>query len=257
MLSNGSEIFEAFLEGVRKSRTTTIRPEIFCNIWNVWGLLKFIKSRVIFVEGAELTQKEIDDFAMLRHIVRISQLNQSNPDFFKLPDGQTSSLISYEDTVEEADPQQNPGGIIFPKYRRALSIHFKLDYDTATSQECSLTGVSDWIEAKPLRSDNKGVSMRNFYLKPKDSRLRYERIREYIKFVRTSSMSKAKYMLLDYFCYPTWMVFENDAFDYTPEFSEEQLAVILDIAISSYLERSKDPRWQTFLKQESASPEFK
>jgi hypothetical protein len=182
-------------------------------------------------------------------------MNGSNPDWFILPAGTTDSNIELPDFVSP-DPD-NPGGTVWPKYRRALKIHFKLDYDTATSQECSLTGVSDWMEAKPLRADNEGVAMRNFYLKPKDTRLRYQRIRQYIKFVRTSDMSKAKYMKLDYFCYPTWMLYSNGAFVYTPEFAEEQLGIILDLAISTYLERSKDPRWQSYLKQESLSPEFK
>lgn len=255
MLSNGSEIFATFLEGVRKSRTTTIKPEIFTNIWNVWGLLNWIKSRPVFIEGAEMTQKEIDDFAMLRYIVGISPVSVANKDLFALPWGTARVDIVELDVVSLVLPPV--GGTVFPKYRRALSVHFKLDYDTATSQECSLTGRSDWLVAKPLKSDNEGVIMKNSYTRPKDTRLRYQRIRQYIKFVRTSTMSEAIQMKLDYFCYPTWMVYDNGTFTYTPEFSEEQLAQILDLAIITYLERSKDPRWQTYLKQESMSPELK
>lgn len=255
MLSNGSEIFEAFLEGVRKSRTTTIQPDIFTNIWNIWGLLNWIKSRPVFIEGAEMTEKEIDDFAMLRHIVQISPYDAINPDLFKLPDGTARTDIIRLDVFSGALPPI--GGTVFPKYRRALTIHFKLDYDTATSQECSLTGRSDWLGSKPLKSDNESVAMKNTYTKAKDSRLRYQRIRQYIKFVRTTTMSQPLYMKLDYFAYPNWMEYSNGAFNYTPEFGEEQIAQILDLAIITYLERSKDPRWQTYLKQESMSPELK
>lgn len=112
--------------------------------------------------------------------------------------------------------------------------------------------------AKLLRSDHHGVTLGNSYMRPSDTRLFYQRVQNQIVYVKAfSTQSDSAQMFLDYFHYPQWMSYSDGAFTYALEFSEEQVSAVLEIAISYFLERTKDPRWQTHLQNEALSAQIK
>ena len=112
-----------------------------------------------------------------------------------------------------------------------------------------------------MRSDNKIPILKSPYRKPKDSRLYYEVFNRVIHLI-TGTPSYGVAMNLEYLRWPVNIFFDElnqddtPGADYTPgngsincELPPVIRKEIVDIAVRIYLERVRDPRYQTYLNE--------
>lgn len=246
MFSTASDIFISFLDGIRKVSTSTVRPEVFCRMWNEWAMPEWVASNTSLREGIELSQKQIDDLSNLRLIYDIDPASWNSKVFKKPPADPGITIIN--DHLS-GNPVASP-----ETYLRSLKVWFKLQY--GSDQECGLTGISGWLPARYLHSNREQAIMGSIYRKPKDSRIYYRVIGNYIQMVNddeiTVSTSVPIWMKLDFLRYPNQMSFSNNAFTYTLDLPFYQLTEIVTIAVRLYLERIQAPRWQSFFQEDIA-----
>lgn len=259
MLSTAQSLHIAFLDGIKKSYQGTVTPDVFVRIWNEWAMPEWLSSNVSMNEGIDLTQKQIDDLSVLIHRY-VFVANTVNPNIYPIPTGSSINKILFDNS--EVD-------VKLPKYYRKVNIRFKLNYDTAKVQECSLKGISDWLGASFLNSDQVSAIHKSIYRTPKDSLLYWRRHQaitlkdeplsnpinkiidkkvDSIEMITDSvNGSDSKYMLLEYITYPREISF-NPAV--SSELWDEANREIVMIAVRLYLERVRDPRYQSFLMEQ-------
>ena len=259
MLSTAQSLHIAFLDGIKKSYQGTVPPDVFLRIWNQWAMPEWLSSNVSSNEGIDLTQKQIDDLAVLIHRF-VFVANSTNPNIYPIPTGASVHKILFENVNED---------VKLPKYYRKVNIRFKLDYNSANGQECSLKGISDWLGASFLNSDQVSATYKSTYRAPKDSLLYWRRTQSVtlkdevgstpvnkILDKKTDSIemitdsihgSQSKYMLLEYIAFPQEISFDPAV---SSELWEEANREIVMIAVRLYLERVKDPRYQSFLMEQ-------
>lgn len=268
ILETTKDLYFAFLDGIKKEYTGTVVPAVFNRIWNEWAQIEWVRQNISFVEGVELTQKQIDDLSVLMVVcdgnipVLTTPLDPIAPamgsqNIFELPDlasGPTATPVGYFVTL----PSYPSGNSEYPRMIRFLSASFKIMY---VNNECNLTGVSDWLDAKILRSDKENHIMRSVYRKPKDSRLYYRRGNRNVQLI-TGTSSYGVAMKLEYIRWPRNIFFDAinqddlPTADYTSgngsincELPSEVRKEIVDIAVRLYLERVRDPRYQSYLNE--------
>ena len=259
MLSTAQSLHVAFLDGIKKSYQGTVPPETFVRIWNEWAMPEWLSSNVSINEGIDLTQKQIDDLSVLIHRF-VFVAATVNPNIYPIPTGNSVHKILFNG--DEVD-------VKLPKYYRKVNIRFKLNYDSAKEQECSLKGISDWLGASFLNSDQVSAIYKSVYRTPKDSLLYWRRHQAITladepttnpvnKIISTKvdsiemitdaiNGSQSKYMLLEYIAFPKEISF-NPAV--SSELWEEANREIVMIAVRLYLERVRDPRYQSFLMEQ-------
>ena len=264
ILETTRDLYFAFLDGIKKEYTGIVIPAVFNRIINDWAQVEWMRQNVSHVEGVEITQKQIDDLQVLMVVcdgnipILTSPLNPIAPiatNVFPVPDlpsGPTASPVGYTIGL-----QSYPAGVMqYPRLFRFLSVLFKINY---VNNECDLTGVSDWLEANIMRSDRESVIMNSVYRKPKDSRLYYRQVNRQVQLI-TGTQSYGVAMNLKYIRWPRNIFFDEQnqddvaTADYTPgngsincELPSEIRKEIVDIAVRTYLERVRDPRYQSYL----------
>jgi len=124
---------------------------------------------------------------------------------------------------------------------RVLKREFKIQY---VNNICGLTGVSEWKEAEFKRADIKASS----YRKPSDKKLYYEIEGSTITLL-TGTQSYGTQMRLRYIKKPIPITNYQQVGPY--ELSENNMREVVEIAIRQYLERAKDERYQSFLREEA------
>lgn len=250
MLLTAQSLYIAFLDGIKKSYTGTVVPGVFERIWNQWAQPEWLKDNVSSDEGVELTQKQIDDLAIL--VNRWLFIPGVLPNLYQLPDGVTSINVDIDGTATN---------VVLPKYYRQLSTRFSLDYSSNIKQECSLTGISGLLQAHYMRSDQRSSNYGSIYRKPKDSLLYWQRtnkatianglitgIKEYIEMLTDETIGSNSYrMSLEYLTYPAEITIVPDS---GSNLSENAKMEIVKLCVSMYLERVKDPRYQSFLMEQ-------
>ena len=231
MLATAQDIYMAFLDAIRKQHTGVVKPSYFTRLWNIYAMIEWIAQNSCFKEGVELTQKQLDDLRMLRRIEHID------------PESGLENTFLLPGCSPVAD-------MAVPKYKRALRIKFKLDYDTTADQEEGFTGESKYLKSFVMRSDEESIIEDSHYRKPSDSNLYYRFIKNYIVMITDPDIgSDAKSMYLDYLVYPNEMYFA-DTWTYDIDLPSEQLKEIIDVAARIYLKRIKDPLFQAELQGE-------
>ena len=264
ILETTRDLYFAFLDGIKKEYTGIVIPAVFNRIINDWAQVEWMRQNVSHVEGVEITQKQIDDLQVLMVVcdgnipILTSPLNPIAPiatNVFPVPDlpsGPTASPVGYTIGL-----QSYPAGVMqYPRLFRFLSVLFKINY---VNNECDLTGISDWLEANIMRSDRESVIMNSVYRKPKDSRLYYRQVNRQVQLI-TGTQSYGVAMNLKYIRWPRSIFFDEQnqddvaTADYTPgngsincELPSEIRKEIVDIAVRTYLERVRDPRYQSYL----------
>lgn len=266
ILETTRDMYYAFLDGIKKEYTGIVIPSVFNRIVNDWAQVEWMRQNVSHAEGVELTQKQIDDLQVLMVVcdgnvpiitTPLSPIAPIATNVFPIPDlpsGPTASPVGYM-----IDLQSYPAGVMqYPRLFRFLSVLFKINY---VNNVCNLTGVSDWLEANIMRSDRESVIMNSVYRKPKDSRLYYRQINRQVQLI-TGTQSYGVAMNLKYIRWPRNIFFDElnqddvDTADYTPgngsincELPIEIRKEIVDIAVRTYLERVRDPRYQSYLNE--------
>lgn len=256
MITTAKQMYQAFLDGIKKDSTSIINPSQFNRIINDWGQDEWIKTNALAVE---FNQKQIDDLDKIRCVSDgVFQWNNAgtlvtlNPiapnaigkNLFLIPKYiQTGIRTIAEDGTITAQS--------FPRYLRTLNVSFKLAY--GDNQECNLKGKSNWLKAAIMRSDQRVVIMDNPFRVPKDRRLYYELLDGTIRLITADNSTSVGYALrLEFLRYPNSIFFDVQNIAHIDcEFAPQQQKEIVDIAIRTYLERVKDPRYQSFLNEEA------
>lgn len=252
MLSNSEDIFKSFLYGIRKSDTSTIKPDKFVRIWNDWAL-KDWKNTNHFYDLSPEMNKIIRD--KLQNLIRLYILGptSANKWIFLLPDGVITSFTmpasgsggSTSSTVDSSLYESE----VMPKYARHLSAQFKLDYDTNSSQECSLTGYSQWLDGVLAFNDDISVYRKSYYLKPSDERI-YYKIADGKIYVDNGYETQPYQCLLEYLKDLNQMSYAGGTFTYDIDLTQEQLQEVVDSAVRIHLENLTSPRYQSFLNED-------
>ena len=249
MLDTPKEMYMTFLDGIRKSSTGTVTPGVWNRLVNEWGQNDWVKDNLSAKEGSEKTQKQQEDLHMLRVVtdgidnyggvllVPIAHI-VGNAYRFKLPipDPTVSAyLVSIF-------------GVNYPKMFRLLNIEFKINY---VGNDCN-SGVSDWLSADIMRSDQRTANKHNPFRKPTDERLYYDMKHNYAD-LYTGTASTGHSMKIEYYRYPIEINYDPlvPANDVYCEFGETQRKEIIDLCVRQYLERATDPRYQSFLQEET------
>ncbi len=285
ILETTHQMYMSFLDGIKKYGTGAVDPDAFNRIINDWGQDQWIKENMR--HGIELTQDLIDRLSVLRVITdgvysysKRIDLDSKYP-LLPLPANDKVTSFQYLSAAPllVAVPQSDKyfkyplshsleisagTKVWYPPYLRLLSVAFKIEY---VNNICGLTGISNWLDAKILRSDNKAVNYKNPFRKPKDDRLYYEIINEHFV-LTTGTESKGDSMRLDYLRYPRRIYF-NKVNNNNPDLEQTGEPVydtsvsgsvncelpndlrqeVVDIAVRTYVERVKDPRYQSFINE--------
>lgn len=218
MWTTADDIYISFLDGVRRTSQSVIKKSVFTRVWNEWALPQWTKINLSGVEGVELTEKQIEDLQSL--IIH------------------TDGIVYNPITPSSTNIYDLPDGTIYPSYKRVLRVWFRF----------STTG--DWIKSYPLRSIDESFVLNSKYSAPSLTLL-YHRMRsDKIQAVTPVGYSTTE-MNLMYVKEPNLIVYTApDTITYTIDFKQEQLEEIRDISVRIYLERAKDPRWQSFIQEE-------
>lgn len=206
MLDTAKETYNAFLDGIKKSYTGTVKPAIFTRLMNDWGLDEWLKQNVSLEEGVEVTQKQIDDLQNLKVITDGVQVYNSDIMYSIIPDATGSTFFTRPDGIT---PILNTNStttaiLAYPKYLRLLNVMFKITY---VNNVCDLTGTSDWLKAQVMRSNERPIIMDNYYFAPADDNLYYELTNEKVKLI-TGTSSTPYSMKLEYLRMPNKFYFD-------------------------------------------------
>lgn len=260
MILTTVDLYNAFLDGIKKSYTGTIIPAVFNRIINDWGQDEWVKKNA--VEGIELNQKQIDDLSELR-VVTDGAMYYNGAILYPIAPSVTNQFL----VPEKVQDITNINGVVqtYPKYLRTLNTMFRIVY---VDNECDLEGISDWLEAHIMRSDQRVKFLKSPYRKPKDSRLYYEKIQDRLRLI-TGTQSYGHSLRIEYLRYPRRIFFDVDHPEdapnpnYTPgvgsvncELQPHLRKEIIDVAVRIYLERVKDERYRTFLNEEGLRSKF-
>jgi hypothetical protein len=200
------DTYMMFLDGIKKSYTGTVKPEVFTRLMNDWGIDEWLKSNVSDEEGTETTSKQIDDLELLRVATDGEMIYNGDIMYEITPDTANGKIFSKPDGVTALNSKQ-PTVLktTYPKFLRLLNVEFKQNY---VSNICGLTGTSEWVGSQILRSSERSEILNNSLLKPTDSRLYYERINGKIKFINGTG-STGNSMRLEYLRYPKSFFFDS------------------------------------------------
>jgi hypothetical protein len=261
MILTVTEMYKAFLSGIKKEQTTIVPPSTFNLLINE-EQDKWFKEKAIAIE---IDQKRIDDLQVLRTVtdgvyeylwygeLDPTVLNPIAPDtsngkVFTLPIDPDASINNINITSGVTSSQK------YPRYRRLLNVMFKINYVNNT---CSYTGVSDWLNSNILRSDKRQSILKSPYRQPSDEKLYYEIIGNKIRLINETD-STGYAMRLEYMRYPRAISFSTVLLNLVDcELLPEQQQEIVDRAVVTYIERTKNPRYQTINIEEQKNQIYK
>ena len=219
------DVYRRVLDGIKKESTGILPPVVMDRLANEAQEL-WLKDKLREIEK---DQKRIDDIRTIR-IFPTPVINATGSTVYPLPDGTT---------VVDAIT-----GNILPKYHRFLRAAFKITY---VNNECSLTGISDWIyNTFVMRSDQFNWRMTSPHRKPNDGKIGYDERGDLLE-IYTGTDSTAYQVQLDYIRPPRMFSYANNI---NFEFPQEQKEEIVDRCIQTYLERVADPRWKSWIQEE-------
>lgn len=211
MWTTADQIYVSFRDGLRRTSQSTVQPSLFVRLWNEWALPEWVKMNLSMAEGVELTQKQTDD---LQSLIVIGNINPTSTNTFALPTSPT-------------------------KYKRMLRVWFRL------------VASGDWIKSYPLRSIDESFVLGSKYSAPSTTLLYHRTYQNNIVAVTPTGYNAVEMQIM-YLRYPNEMSYDDgtEVWTYTIDLGQEQLEEIRDIGIRLFLERVKDPRWQSFLQEE-------
>lgn len=250
MILTSEDMYRAFLDGIMKVNTGIVEPDQFNRIVNEWGQLEWLAENL---PKTEQDQKQLDDLERLRCATDGVFEQPSSTVLFPIaPEtGSDYSFLTPKYTTTNINNRLANGSVStqnYPRYLRLLNIQFKINIPSA--DECNDVGVTDWREAKLMRSDQRSVIMNSSLRKPRNRKLYYEMLDGRIRLI-TGTTAVGYSMRLEYLRYPADIVYDYPGGSHVdPEFSPQQNKEMVDVLVRTYLERVKDPRYQSFLNEE-------
>ena len=211
MLNDITEIYKAFLDGIKKESTTTVNPDRFNRLINTSQLL----WQMVNIKDVEREQLDIDRFRVLL----------------------TNSIIDVENDVLFTIPTN---------YMRSLSVMFKVEYNSDSCYD----GVSGFLPGNYMKTNNLSVSKINPYRKTNQNRIHYRQIGDKIEFLNNPHCSPLQ-CNLEYIRYANDMKFVSigSVANINCELPISTRQEIVDIAIRMHLERVLDPRYKSYLNE--------
>jgi len=244
VILSAEDMFKAFLDGVRKTSTTVIKPAYFNRIIND-ACIDMVKSKL---PTKEFNQKRIDDLeklvvttdGVLLHMIRISTDGMFIvPSLYSITGNDSilyASSIPNCNESEETDSGSTTGIISasnYPLYMHGLNAGFIVD------------NVVTW--ARIWRTDRKLMLSGNPFRKPSSAKLYFEYLQDKIKL---NSEADVTCMVLEYIRYPKLITFsETTAECVDSEFNPIINKEIVENAVRIYLERVLNPRYKSYLQE--------
>jgi hypothetical protein len=258
MIQTVTEMYKAFLLGIKKEQSTIVPPSIFNELINI-EQLNYIQEKVT---SMEINQKRIDDLQKLivitdgEYVYEGIVLKPIAPDTyhgrrFTLPyDPQLDINNDWVGVTPLPETQK------YPRYFRLRGISFKVKY---SEHGCFKGAISEFMESKILRGDSKTVIKKNPYRKPKETRLYHEIVNNKIILSAGEDDIKGLHMQIEYIRYPRVIFFNetNQAANINCELHPEAQKEIVDRAVLNHLERVKSQRFQTANYQEQKQNNYK
>jgi hypothetical protein len=227
MLLTYRDLFTYFLDGIKKTYTGTVHPNVFARIFNEWAMLQWTAENVSMKEGIEMTQKQIDDLQSLLVSTEVNRITNNTIDLTTLT----------------------------PKYRRLGNMMVKVNYDSMICDTCGRTGLSEWLPVRIMRIDHKTYIKKSVFRKPSENSIYYKHIGDNLIFDTGDRIDVVK-ALIEYFKYPSEMapmVMTDIATWNNTQYTDidtEQKKEVLDLCVKIYLERVKDERYKSFLNEQ-------
>jgi len=273
ILDSTFSLYKAFLDGINKSGNFSIDIDAFNRIINDWGQDEWVNDNVI---KPELDQLLMDRLSILKVVTDdefayTEKINGADKYILKaIPANSkwTTTPHPLPDIEKYFMYPLNGATTIntvkYPAYLRLLNVSFKVKY--LAGNECNKEGISDWLQADVLRSDNEIANKDNPFRKTREDVMYYELIGDSIKLVH-DEYREGESMRLKYFRYPRKIFLNEESTlpddeqtevpDYTGstngsincEFSGQLRKEILDTAIRIFLERVQDVRYKSYLNE--------
>lgn len=245
MLLTTEDLYLAYLDGIKNMKTSTVNPTMFNRDINLAQDIWLDEN----IPSVDIAQDKIDILQTLRVItdgvtivdsvvlypIAPKEVNSNLFDLPVNPNGDINNITAVKGSVQN-----------YPRYFRGLSMMFKIEYGGA----CDLSGISDWKGATLLKSNAKISSLENHYRRPSHRRLMYDIKNNSIELY--TDFSTAYGLQLEYFRWPD-VIYYDEAVpgDSIPcELDPKVRRDIVTIAIRTYLEINKDPRYQTYIKEQ-------
>jgi len=277
------DMYMTFLDGIKKYGTGIVTPRAFNRIINDWGQDEWMQHYLR--RGPEITEQIQEKLAMLRVITDdvfafTEHINFSNKYVLNAIPA-NNRVVGYTNIGGSSGVKPLPDNskyfmipigspitvnkVKYPDMIRLLGIAFKLKYK---NNECYPDdSISDWLNAHVLYSDQKSILRKNPWRKPTDERLYYELMSDNI-ILTNDTDSEGYSMRLDYIRSPRKIFFnvnnngnpkleQTDIPDYTGvtvgsincELPQDIRMEIVNIAIRTFVERIKDPRYQSYINE--------
>lgn len=257
MIETTIDLYKSFLSNITKHRTAIVGPDEF-NILINEAQLEWLSGNS---KLTDFNQKQIDDLDKIKVITDGSFTYNSTILYPIAPiSGNHHRFIIPKTIITGIRNRLDNGTIstqLYPRCFRLLNLSFKLNY---INNECDLTGISKWMKAWVLRANQLNMIQSNPFRKPSDSRLYYDLKDGNINLYTNEESDSEGYALkFEYLRYPVEIFFnENNPIDtgnpltgsVNCEFYPEQRKEIVDTAVRIYLERVKDPRYQSYINEE-------
>lgn len=236
MIITAEDAYKAFLRGIRKYSTTTVKPVFFNPFFND-AIIEWVKGKLPL---EEFNQKRIDDLEKLRVVTDGSIYGETaiaayptGSYIFPVPSVYSVTTLGYP----KSDVSYGIKSSRYPLYMHGLNAMFKKTTD------------SEWKNASIMRSDKRAVSVGNPYREPSNTNRYYEVINDRIRLIGSTAVENI--MRLEYIRYPRLYNYSITLSEcVNPEFLPSQNKEIVDIAIRKYLEIIQDPRYKSFLQEE-------
>lgn len=222
------ELHVRFLDGIKKTYTGTVHPDVFIRIFNEWGMPEWVAGNVSFEEGIERTQKQIDD---LERITVPKEYPRVEDNKIKLPDD----------------------------YLRLTSVMVRIG-----TMRCNKLSVGKYQRIYVERSDQKSYNYESAYRRPSKHRPYYKQIGEVTMSnnIKTANNSMVLFNAgtgndivacnIEYIRRPDALPVYSagwEAIEYI-DLRKENLYEVINICVRLYLERVKDERYNTFFNEQ-------
>jgi len=223
MIRNVKDLYKYFLNLINKEKTHVIEPELFNMIINA-ALLNWVKEKL-----------PLNEFKQ----IRIEDLN------VLLVDGGLGDGIKCSDDSPYVFPVPNES-----LYN--IRVVFDVEYKDSL---CFEDGLGKKKMAKLIKLDRLSSSSDNYYLKPKDDRLYFNysnnNVRLFTGEYSGESKTEGVKMYLDYYKYPNTIEYSHTDSDLDDlQFKSLQLQEVAEQAAQEFLERNRDPRYQSYLNEQ-------
>ena len=221
MIRTSEDVYRYFLNLINKDKTYTIRPDLFNLIIDA-ALLNWVKEKLPL---NDFKQMRIEDLSVL------------------FVDGSLTGGIEFETDDICAVPSEALYNV---------RVVFDIEY---IESFCFESGIGEKRTAKLIKLDRLSAISNSIYSKPKDDRLYYHysdnHIRLFTGKYSGESKSKGVRMYLDYYKYPSAIVFTENGDNSNPlQFKPLQLQEITEKAAQEFLEKNRDPRYQSYLNEQ-------